>query len=90
MEKQLSHSLAIKRAQKLGHGTSVGRLNKTREEEEQELEAARGTSAFRLNKKEEEEGETTSVGKLRTDRLPLTTLDLSKIKQKKKPLYGDL
>jgi hypothetical protein len=90
MDKNLSKSLAIKRAQKTGRGTSVFRI-KTKEEEEQELEASRGTSAFRLNKsREDEEAEASSVAKLRPDRLQFSNLNLGKIKKPKKPLYGDL
>jgi hypothetical protein len=89
MDKGLSKMLEIARAQRFGRGTSVSRLKKTREEEEEYLRKQQGSSVFRLNEGNDEENEeTTSVGRLRIDRLQLT--QPKSVPKPKKPTYGDL
>lgn len=93
MDKGISKLLEIRRAQAKGKGTSVYRLKKTKEEEEEELRAEqRASSVFRLNRGEEdEEAQTTSVGRLRADRLQLAQLPPDALRKKpKKTTYGDL
>jgi hypothetical protein len=68
MDKNLSKLLEIRRAQKIGRGTSVVRLNE--------------------KETEEKDAETTSVGRMKVDRLQLNRL--KPIPNSKKPDYGDL
>lgn len=94
MDKGISKLLEIRRAQAKGKGTSVYRLKKTKEEEEEEMRAEqRASSVFRLRRGEEEDedAQTTSVGRLRADRLQLAQLPPGALQKKpKKPTYGDL
>ena len=89
MDKGLSKMLEIQRAQSNGRGSSVYRINKTREEEEEELRKQQGSSVFRLNEgNDEEDTEATSVGRLKIDRLQL--MQIKPIPKPKKTAYGDL
>lgn len=89
MDKGLSKMLEIARAQHGGRGSSVSRIKKTPEEEEEELRKQQGSSVFRLNEGNDEEvTEATSVGRLKIDRLQL--MQIKPVPKPKKPLYGDL